>query len=193
MSRAVGILGGSFDPPHVGHTTMAVTARDKLGLDVVLLVPAPRPPHKDPGGVGAWEHRVAMTRLAAAGLDGVDVSLHETGIAGESYTVDSLRRYRELYDDDVYFILGADSLRDLPGWKEPRTILALATLVVFPREGIDARLAVPGEAGVVVFERPTIDVSSSDIRKRWLSGESIEPFVPPAVFGYIRDHSLYAG
>jgi nicotinate-nucleotide adenylyltransferase len=186
-----GILGGSFDPPHVGHTAMARCALETLGLDRVLLMPAPRPPHKEAGALSGWEHRLAMTRLAARGLDGVEVSLHETGSTGESYTADSLRRYRDAHGGDLYFILGADSLRDLPGWREPEAIVGLATLVVFPRAGIEARLDVEGEASVVVFEAPPIDVSSSEVRARRRAGESIESLVPAAVLEYIVEKRLY--
>jgi nicotinate-nucleotide adenylyltransferase len=112
-----GILGGSFDPPHVGHTAMAGAARETLGLDRVLLMPAPRPPHKGAGELTAWEHRLAMAELAARDVDCVEVSLHEKDTPGESYTVESLRRFRAKHDDELYFIMGADSLRDLPGWR----------------------------------------------------------------------------
>ena len=93
----------------------------------------------------------------------------------------------------MYFILGADSLRDLPSWREPEAILALVTLVVFPREGIEPRLNVEGDASIVVFEQPVVDVSSSEIRRKRRAGESIESLVPSAVLDYILEHSLYTG
>jgi nicotinate-nucleotide adenylyltransferase len=170
---------------------MAEAARDVLELDRVMLMPAPRPPHKDPEGLSPWEHRVAMARLAAGELDGVEVSLHEADTPGDSYTAESLRRYRRLNDDEIYFILGADSLRDLPGWKEPEAILSLATLVVFPRAGFEARLFGKDEAGVVVFESPAIDVSSSEVRRKRRAGEPIDALVPPPVLDYIMNHDLY--
>jgi nicotinate-nucleotide adenylyltransferase len=191
VTAKTGILGGSFDPPHVGHTAMAGAAREKLGLDRVLLMPAPRPPHKDAGELTAWEHRLAMAELAARDVDCVEVSLHEKDTPGESYTVESLRRFRAKHDDELYFIMGADSLRDLPGWREPEAILELATLVVFPRGGIEPKLDVEGNASIVVFEAPVIDVSSSEIRKRCRTGESIQSMVPKAVLEYIQAHSLY--
>jgi nicotinate-nucleotide adenylyltransferase len=172
---------------------MAEAAKQALGLNKVLLMPAPRPPHKDVGELSGWEHRVAMAELAARGVEGVEVSLHETGTPGDSYTVESLRRYRETHDDELYFILGADSLQDLPGWMEPEAILELATLVVFPRGGIEPVLDVEGTASIIVFESPVIDVSSSDIRDRCRAGKSIQSMVAEAVLEYIRDHSLYTG
>jgi nicotinate-nucleotide adenylyltransferase len=191
MSASVGILGGSFDPPHVGHIAMAETARDALALDKVLLMPAPHPPHKDERDLTDWDARVEMARLAVGGVEGIEVSRHEIDTRGASYTVKMLRRYRELYDDEIYFILGADSLRDLPKWREPQSILELATIVVFPRDDIAPVLKVQGDASVVVFEQPVIEVSSSDIREKRRRGERIASYVPPAVHGYILDHSLY--
>jgi nicotinate-nucleotide adenylyltransferase len=171
---------------------MARAAKDSLGLDKVLLMPAPRPPHKYAGDLTEWTHRVAMAELAARDLDGVEVSLHELDTPGESYTVESLRRYRRAHpDEDVYFIMGADSLRDLPDWREPQALLELVTLVVFPREGIEARLGVEGDAAVIVFEQPVVDVSSTDIRNRHRAGESIASLIPGAVLDYIQEHSLY--
>ena len=191
MTAKTGILGGSFDPPHVGHLAMARAARETLGLDEVLLMPALRPPHKNSAALSGWEHRLAMAELAAREVDGVEASSHERDTLGESFTVELLRRYRDAHDDDLYFILGADSLRDLPGWREPEVILSLATLVVFPRAGIEPRLDVEGDASIVVFESPVIDVSSSEIRNKRRSGESIQSLVPADVLDYIEKHSLY--
>jgi nicotinate-nucleotide adenylyltransferase len=191
VSSKVGILGGSFDPPHIGHVAMAQSARETLGLDKVLLMPARRPPHKEAVDLSGWEHRLEMARLAARDLKGIEVSLHEESNLGASYTVETLRRFRELYDDEVYFILGADSLRDLPGWREPGSLLELATIVVFPRDGIDARLAVEGDASIVVFETPVIEVASSDVRRKRRAGDRIDHLVPAAVFEYIQANFLY--
>jgi nicotinate-nucleotide adenylyltransferase len=191
VTAKTGILGGSFDPPHVGHLAMARGARETLGLDKVLLMPALRPPHKNSTDLSGWDHRLAMAKLAARDVDGVEVSSHERDTPGESFTVELLRRYRDAHDDDLYFILGADSLRDLRGWREPEAILALATLVVFPRTGIEPRLDVEGDASIVVFESPVIDVSSSEIRTKRRSGESIQSLVPADVLDYIEKHSLY--
>jgi nicotinate-nucleotide adenylyltransferase len=188
----VGILGGSFDPPHVGHVIMARTARERLGLDRVLLAPAPRPPHKQRRRLSPYEERVEMARLAAAGEAGIDVSTLEEGSSAPSYTVELLRKYRRLYDDDIYFIMGADSLVDLPLWRSPQEILLMTTLVVFPRKGSVSVLRVPGEAALVIFESPVIDVSSSGIRRRVRAGRPIEALVPPAVRRYILDRGLYA-
>jgi nicotinate-nucleotide adenylyltransferase len=191
MTGGAGILGGSFDPPHIGHLMMARTAADKLGLDEVYLMPALRPPHKDPEGLSAWEDRLEMTRLAARDLDNVEVSLQEIHTPGASYTVELLRRFRSRYNGYLYFILGADSLRDMPRWREPEAIVDLATIVVFPRSGIAPVLEMGGHVSIVVIEAPVIDVSSSGLREKCRAGGSIEGLVPQPVLDYILDHSLY--
>jgi nicotinate-nucleotide adenylyltransferase len=191
VTAKTGILGGSFDPPHVGHVAMARAAIDTLGLDKVLLMPAHRPPHKDAADVSDWGHRLAMAKLAAREVDRVEVSPDERQTPGASFTVELLRRYRAAHDDELYFIMGADSLRDLPGWREPDVIVELATLVVFPRAGIEPVLAVDGDARIVVFDTPVIDVSSSEIRRKRRDGDSIRSLVPGSVLEYIEDHSLY--
>lgn len=188
--KRVGILGGSFDPPHVAHAAMAVRARDALGLDAVVYMPAPSPPHKTAAELSPYEHRVQMTELAAAAA-GVDVSRFEERRSGPSFTVDLVREYRAATGNDVYFIVGADSLRDLPTWRDPAGMLASCTLVVFPRDGIPLFLAVEGDAALVVFEAPEITVSSTAIRERVQEGRSIDEMVPPAVAAYIHDHRLY--
>ena len=191
MTGDAGILGGSFDPPHIGHVMMARTAADKLGLETVYLMPALRPPHKDPDGLSAWEDRLEMTRLAARDIDNVEVSQQEMDTPGASYTVELLRRFRRRYNGCLYFIMGADSLRDMPRWREPEAILELATIVVFPRSGIAPVLEMDGDASIVVIEAPVVDVSSSGLREKSRAGESIEDLVPQPVFDYILDHSLY--
>jgi nicotinate-nucleotide adenylyltransferase len=171
---------------------MARAAKDTLGLDKVLLMPAPRPPHKEAEHLSNWEDRLKMVELACDGLEGVEVSHHELKTPGASYTADMLQKYRELSDDELYLIMGADSLRDLPGWHNPEKILEIVTIVVFPRDDVAPVLEVQGDASVVVFESPSIDVSSSDIRMRCRQGVSIESMVPGAVLDYIQDNSLYA-
>lgn len=192
MTRGLGLLGGTFDPPHGFHIVMAQTARDALGLERVLMLPAPRPPHKEGESVTAWKHRAAMVDAATRGVDGVEVSDIESTREGASFTVDTLRACRDRYGADLYFIMGADSLRDLPTWRDPGGILALCTLVVFPRTGIPMRLPVPGEASLVVFESPVIDVSSTDIRARFEKGERPSELVPDPVLDYIDRNGLYS-
>lgn len=190
MAR-LGILGGTFDPPHVAHVAMAQAAMETLGLSKVLLIPAYTPPHKSGADVSSFETRVEMTRLAAAGHEGIEVSRMEERREGPSYTVDLLRDCSRSHDEDLYFILGADSLRDFASWKDPEEILRLATIVVFPREGTPSNLEVEGEASLIVFEKPVLDVSSNDIRKKYRTGEPVGSLIPETVHNYILDSSLY--
>lgn len=190
MNR-VGILGGTFDPPHNAHITMAETALRRIPLDRVLLMPAPRPPQKDSEGITRYEDRVEMVRLAVGDRDGIELSLLEEFRTGPSYTVELLERFKTSPEDEPFLILGADSVRDLPLWKDPEKILSLATIVVFPRTGYPAHIPVKGEASVILFESPVIDVSSTDLRKRILNGEDVRSDLPGAVRDFILDKELY--
>ncbi len=190
MNR-VGILGGTFDPPHNAHITMAETALSRIPLDRVLLMPAPQPPQKDSAGITRYEDRVEMVRLAIGSREGVELSLLEEFRRGPSYTVELLERFRTSEGDEPFLILGADSVADLPAWKDPEKILSLATLVVFARTGYSAHVPVPGEASVILFESPVIDVSSTDLRKRILDGEDVQSDIPGPVRDFILDKGLY--
>ncbi len=172
---------------------MARLARDELELDTVLFMPAYSPPHKDDENVLDFDTRVAMLRLATKDEPSVQVSLMEAERSGPSFTVDLLSAYRADHADDIYFIVGADSLRDLPTWKNPNDVMRLATLVVFPRDEIGLRLPVPGPASVVVIEQSVPAVSSTDIRKRAVAGETLDGMVAPGVADFIRAHHVYGG
>jgi len=200
---SIGILGGTFNPPHLGHLQLAAHAREALSLQRVLLVPAHTAPHKagepDPGP----EHRLAMCRLAARGHAGVQVCALEIERGGPSYTVDSLRSVHASHPHaELTFIVGADIASTLASWREPRQLLALADLAVAARAGTDraAVLAAVGEVGAVAgpgtpavrfLEMPEVQVSSSQVRSRVAAGEPIEQLVGPAVAGYIAEHGLY--
>jgi nicotinate-nucleotide adenylyltransferase len=194
----LGLLGGTFNPPHLGHVVCAAEAHDQLGLDRVLLVPTARPPHKevldDPGA----EHRAAMCELAVAGDDRLGVSRIELERAGPSYTVDTLRTLHERSpEDDLTFIVGGDMAHSLPTWHEPEGILALARLAVAERAevrraDIAERLdGLPGGDRVTFFAMPRIDVASSELRRRVAEGRSIRYLVPDAVGSYIAEQGLY--
>lgn len=186
----VGVFGGTFDPPHVGHVRMAETARDTLALDGIAFSVAPHPPHKRDADTTARVHRAAMLELALVGRRGLGAARLEDD-ARPSYTVDLLRTCRERTSADLYFIMGADSLVELATWKDPEVILGMCTLVVFARTGIPVKLPVAGDASLVVFERPLIDVSSSDVRLRIRNGESVEGLIDVAVAAYIERQGLY--
>ena len=191
MNR-VGILGGTFDPPHNAHIVMAETALERVPLDRVLLMPAPRPPQKDAADISPYDYRVEMARRAIAGREAVDISLLEEFRSGPSYTADLLEHFKSTTGDEPFLILGADSVADLAAWKDPERILAAATLIVFPRTGYSSRVPVPGPASVIRFDSPVIDVSSTGIRERIRNGEDVGADVPGPVFEFILDNGLYS-
>jgi nicotinate-nucleotide adenylyltransferase len=184
-------MGGSFDPPHHAHVAMAETALRRIPLDEVLFVPAPLPPLKEPGELTPYADRLEMVRLAIEDREGLLVSRLEEFRSGPSYTAELLRHYRRRFADEPFLILGADSVQDLPRWKEPEAILSLATLVVFPRSGFSSRVPVGGDAAVVLFEAPLIDISSTDIRARVRAGSPVASLLPQAVLDFVLDKGLY--
>ena len=194
----IGILGGTFNPPHVGHLVMAQEAFDQLDLERVVFLPVAVPPHKgareDPGPTA----RVELCRLAVGGDERLAVSTLEVDRGGASFTVDTLRELHELQPEhDLTFIVGGDMAHSLPAWREPEAILALARLAVAEREGVRredvARRLKPLHGGgrVTFFDMPRIDVSSSDIRRRVAEGRTIRYLVPDAVADAIAQHNLY--
>jgi nicotinate-nucleotide adenylyltransferase len=194
----IGILGGTFNPPHLGHLVMAQEALDQLGLDRVVFMPVAWPPHKEAGDDPGPDARLELCRLAVADDDRMDVSSLEVDRGGASYTVDTLR---ELHDSepehDLTFIVGGDMAQSLPTWREPEAILALARVAVAEREGVRRddvlrRLEHLHQGrGVTFFDMPRIDVSSSEIRRRVADGRPIRYLVPDAVAEAIADRSLY--
>ena len=190
-AKRIGILGGTFDPPHIVHILMAEEAVNKIPLEKVLFMPAPNPPHKTSELETPYYLRLRMVELAIAGHPSLELSRMEEFRNGPSFTIDLLKHYRERYDDDLFFIIGADTLSDLPNWKDPEGVLKLATLVVFPRTGFPPILPIHGNASIVLFEAPIIDISSSDIRVKLAKGESVAEFLPKGVQNFILDNSLY--
>ena len=197
---AVGILGGTFNPPHLGHLAAARRALEQLGLERVVLMPAHTAPHKrdepDPGA----EHRLAMCRLAVAGRDGLEVCGMELERGGASYTVDTLRDIHASHPNaELTLIVGADTAATLPTWREPGALLELADLAVVTRSGsaerdVRERLAPlldAAQARVRFLEMPAVDVSSSEVRSRAARGGSLEELVGRDVADYIHEHELY--
>jgi nicotinate-nucleotide adenylyltransferase len=194
----IGILGGTFNPPHMGHLVMAQEALDQLDLDRVVLMPVAVPPHKeareDPGAAA----RLELCRLAVAGDERFEVSSLEVDRGGASFTVDTLRELHDVEPEhDLTFIVGGDMAQSLPAWREPEAILALARLAVAEREGvrredIARRLeSLHDGSRVVFFDMPRIDISSSSIRRRVAEGRPVRYLVPDAVAEAIAEHGLY--
>ena len=199
--RSLGILGGTFNPPHLGHLAVARHAREELALDQVLLVPAHTAPYKS-DGESRWDpgpqHRLRMCQLAVQGEAGLSVCAVEIERGGLSYTVDTLRSIHASHPDaELTFIVGADTACTLGSWREPQQLLELAHLAVAARAGAARRrvldaLAGVGAPDVSFLEMPAIEVSSSMARERVARGEPVEELVGPAVAGYIAEHGLYA-
>jgi nicotinate-nucleotide adenylyltransferase len=187
----VGVFGGTFDPPHLGHLALAERARDQLGLERVWFVPAADPPHKRDRAKSPFPHRLAMTRLAVRGNPAFKVSDLESRRAGPSYTVETLRAMRQRFPGrELVLLLGADSLSDLPTWRDPAEIAHLARLAVAPRPvGAPRRRGAP--RADFALDAPVLELSSSDLRARARRGESLRYLVPDAVAAYVRRHRLY--
>ncbi len=195
---SVGILGGTFDPVHHGHLVIAEEAREALGLERVLLVPAATPPHKPGRPVTDAVDRLAMAELAVAGNPSFEVSRLELDRGGTSYTVDTLDALRAAGVVEPWFILSAEALAEFAAWRDPGRILDLARLAVVPRAGSDpldpdwftARF--PGRGDRVRFlTGPLLPISGSVVRRRAAAGRSVRYLVPDAVAAYIAQHSLY--
>lgn len=192
----VGVLGGSFNPPHLGHLVIASEACYQLGLGRVVFVPAADPPHKTVADATPAEVRVEMTRLAVAGDERFTVSTVELE-RGLRYTVDMLRAVAAEHEGaELVFIMGSDSLLQFETWHEPRAILELCRLAVAVRPGDDERrldevAAGLGRRSAVVLRTPLIAVSSTELRSRVRMGMPLTYLVPRAVEEYVRRHGLY--
>lgn len=198
----LGIFGGSFDPVHYGHLLLAEQCRETCRLDRVLFVPAATPPHKLEGLGATSRQRVEMLKLAIAGYERFEVSTVELDRGGISYTVDTLSNLRdEMPEDELFLLMGAESLAELPTWREPGTICKLATIVVAQRAGAPEvdfgvlnELASPArlnEFRAAQFETPIIELSSTDIRQRVANGASIRYRTTRSVEKYIEANRLY--
>lgn len=200
MGQRIGILGGAFDPPHIGHLILGETAREQLALQRVLYMPTGQPPHKENRSVTGVGHRLAMTELAVADHNVFDVSAIDVERPAPHYT-STLRPCIEQKYPDAEFVLliGGDSLHDLPLWHEPSVIVAQWKIGVLPRpeyhidwEALEG--TVPGvRQATTILDGPSVALSSTQVR-RWISAErSLRYLTPPAVIRYIHEHDLYAG
>jgi nicotinate-nucleotide adenylyltransferase len=195
----LGLLGGTFNPPHIAHLVCAQEAYAGLELDRVVFIPVYEPPHKEVEAEPGVEHRIALCQAAVGHDTRFEVSRIEADVPGRSYTVDTLRRLHESSpEDELTFIVGGDMAHALPTWHEPEAVLALATLGVAEREGVrrkDITERLTGLAGadrIRFFDMPRLDISSSMIRRRVARGHPIRYLVPDAVASYIASQGLYA-
>lgn len=198
----LGVLGGSFDPVHYGHLLMAELAREQFALDRVWFIPALISPHKQHDEPAPAEHRARMLDLALAENPALELSRLELERGGVSYTADTLERLHALDGEaDLFLILGADSLADLPTWRNPRRICELSSPIVAARPGapepdysVLANLVAPDRLArfsELRLDMPLIDLSSTEIRRRIAAGKSIRYQTPPAVVRYIDEQRLY--
>jgi len=196
----IGVLGGTFDPIHMGHLIIAEEIRGQMGLAEVLFVPAGEPWLKVNNSISPAEHRVQMVRLAIADEPSFKLSTIEIERTGPSYTVDTIAQFKSQIGagDKLFFILGWDNLMQLPQWREPSRLVQMCSLVAVPRVGYPSpdlntlEGAIPGlSQSVILLNTPQIEISSSEIRSRVARGLSIHHLVPEPVEKYIREHNLY--
>ena len=210
----LGVLGGTFDPIHLGHLAAADAAQQALSLESILLIPSRIPPHRADPVTAGTEDRLAMARLAAAERPGWSASRLELDREGRSYTYDTLIEIQEGMSEgsQIFFITGADAFAEIASWSRYPAVLDLAHFVVVSRPGItldSLRERVPSafdrpldsargklrsaKTRVILVEANTPDISSTDIRRRVRAGESLTGYVPVSVADYIRDQGLYLG
>jgi len=195
----LGLFGGTFDPPHLGHLILASEAFTQLRLDRLLWVLTPVPPQKRGQVITPLEHRLAMLELAIAGNPSFELSRVELERPGPHYTRDTVKRIQsDTPSADVILLIGGDSLRDLPTWRRAVDLVAACREIgVMRRPGDSADLSalersLPGIRPKVRFvDAPLLEIASSEIRRRAAAGESFRYYVPPAVHEYILQHNLY--
>ena len=209
----IGILGGTFNPVHNGHLKIAEAAQKKLGLEKVIFVPCARPPHKTGERLPPPADRYEMTRIAVKGSAGFSISDSEIRRKGKSYTIDTVRAFRKADPGSEYcFIIGADTLLEIPTWREYRKLLKECRFVVVNRPGfqnvpkgsfrakcpkgihsdkMSRRDPLGQSAKLTMIKIPGTEVSSSEIRKRVKAGRSIKTLVPSCVEKYITEKGLY--
>jgi nicotinate-nucleotide adenylyltransferase len=184
------VLGGTFDPVHVGHVATAAEVRYALGLDRVLLVVAGDPWQKRGRVVASSEDRLALVEAAVGGVDGLEASAVEVERDGPSITADTLEAL-QTPGRELYLVLGADAVANMPTWRRLEDTKALATIVVVERAG-DLDVRPPGDGWRVVHVRvPRLDVSSTDLRARLAGGRPVDGLLPPAVIAEVRRRRLY--
>jgi nicotinate-nucleotide adenylyltransferase len=194
----LGVIGGTFDPPHYGHLVLAETARVQLGLDRVLFVVAGQPPHKPDRPITPSHHRAAMVEMAIADNPACVLSRVDLDRPGPHYTVEMLALLqRECPEAELFFLVGGDSLAQFLTWRDPAGIVRMARLAVMPRPGHEPDLAsleqvLPSlRERLVWLDAPALDIAASDLRRRVREGLPIRYLVPPSVEAYICEHRLY--
>jgi nicotinate-nucleotide adenylyltransferase len=197
--RRIGVFGGTFDPIHIGHLILAEEAWYKLKLDCIYLAPAGDPPHKQDRKLTPVQHRVCMAELATADVEYLTVSRIDADRVGPHYTADMVRLLRAQVGPDVeiYFLMGMDSLRDLPTWHESAWLVENCRLVALSRHDVQLdwerlEAAIPGVLDrLIILDMPEIEIASHIIQARVQQGQPIRHQVPRLVEAYIFKHGLY--
>lgn len=197
----IGVFGGTFDPPHVGHLILANETQEQLELTRILWVLTPVPPHKLDQAITPLEHRLAMLDLAIANNPHFELSRVEIDRPGPHYALDTMALLTDQYTDtEITYLVGGDSLHDLPEWHRPKDFIRLChTIGVMRRPGDSIDLTtlesiLPGISIKVRFvDAPLLDISASDIRRRVAEGHSFRYYLPAVVYQYILEHNLYHG
>lgn len=194
----LGVMGGTFDPPHKAHIAIAEEAMRSFKLDKVLFIPTGTPPHKPVNDITDAEHRYAMTKTAIEGNPGFEVSRMEIDRKGPSYSIDTIRSLKEIYPPgtEIYFIIGADEALELPKWYESEKLPGLTRFIAAPRSGFNEtilknRLPEALAAAVDILSIKQMEISATDIRQRLSSGDSVGELVSESVVKYIKEHRLY--
>jgi nicotinate-nucleotide adenylyltransferase len=199
MPLLIGLFGGTFDPPHIGHLILSAEAGAQLGLDRLLWVLTPNPPHKQGQPITPLEHRLAMVKLAISDNRRFELSTVEMDRPAPHYALDTVKIISEQNPAaDLVYIMGGDSLRDLPAWHRPADLVAALCFIGVmrrPGDSIDLPLLekiIPGlTAKVRYVDAPLLDIAAHEIRRRVADGRPFRYFLPPAVYDYIVEHNLY--
>jgi nicotinate-nucleotide adenylyltransferase len=185
--RRIGILGGTFDPPHIGHFIIADEVKTKLTLDEIWFIPTNEPPHKATAATHA-DHRFEMLRVASAQMEGFYVNKVELERRGKSYTIDTIKRLKQAFPTyQFYFIIGADMVEYLPKWKKINELFGLVQFVGVMRSHYSLKTDYP----IITVQVPLIDISSTEIKQRALEGRDVRYFLPHEVYIYMKEHALY--
>jgi nicotinate-nucleotide adenylyltransferase len=194
----IGVLGGTFDPPHKGHLALAQAAADQLGLDEVIFMPAFQNPLKGRKVATKPQDRFAMVEAMVRGAEDARLALSDLEITrgGPSYTVDTMTELQMARPADYWFLLGADSLKGLPTWKQPQRLIRLCRIgavLRHPVKAFDVLPKLPEEfrPAIDLIEMPSVDISSTDLRDRLARGQNVSPWIPVQVLKYISTHRLY--
>ena len=194
----IGLFGGTFDPVHSGHIALAKRVTEDFSLDRLIFIPAGNPPHKQKNEITSAAHRIKMVRLVAENEPKFAVSDYEEKSETPNYSYLTISHFKKVFpDDEIFFLIGGDSFRNLPEWKNYRTLLALCTFIVVPRPGVEKCDYLEKFHGDEVPPRVfflkdfSYDLSSTEVRKCFAQGENAEGKVPKAVHTYILKNQLY--